>query len=93
MFSQEKNLSQSQSRTPEMIGHYLGEYVITNKRVSTWCTWCWCIKFQSVRPIEVIIMAKFDYAFQNYDSTRHVRASLREKDMSHKHAREIASRN
>ena len=35
-------------------------------------------------------MAKFSYAFQNFDSTRHVRASLREKDISHKHAREIA---
>ena len=38
----------------------------------------------------MIIMAKFSYAFQNFDSTRHVRASLREKDISHKHAREIA---
>jgi large subunit ribosomal protein L22 len=35
-------------------------------------------------------MGKFDYAFQNYDSTRHVRASMREKQISHKHAREIA---
>lgn len=38
----------------------------------------------------MIIMAKFGYAFQNYDATKHVRASLREKDISHKHAREIA---
>jgi len=37
-------------------------------------------------------MGRFDYAFQGYDSTRHVRASVREKDMSHKHAREIAHR-
>ena len=29
-------------------------------------------------------------AFQNYDQTRHVRASLREKQISHKHAREVA---
>ena len=36
-------------------------------------------------------MAKYQYAFQNYDSTRHVRASMREKKISHKHAREIAS--
>ena len=36
-------------------------------------------------------MGKFRYAFQNYDSTRHVRASMREKKISHKHAREIAS--
>jgi len=38
----------------------------------------------------VIDMGKFGYAFQNYDSTRHVRAALREKQISHKHAREIA---
>ncbi|RNJ76423.1 MAG: 50S ribosomal protein L22 [Nitrosopumilus sp. H8] len=36
-------------------------------------------------------MGRFNYAFQNYDSTRHVRSSLREKDISHKHAREVAS--
>lgn len=36
-------------------------------------------------------MAKFGYAFQNFDATKHVRASLREKDISHKHAREIAN--
>ena len=35
-------------------------------------------------------MVKFGYAFQNYDSTKHVRAALREKQISHKHAREIA---
>ncbi|HZS73199.1 MAG TPA: 50S ribosomal protein L22 [Candidatus Nitrosotalea sp.] len=35
-------------------------------------------------------MMQFKYAFQNYDKTRHVRASLREKTISHKHAREIA---
>jgi len=35
-------------------------------------------------------MGRFNYAFQNYDTTRHVRASLREKDISHKHAREVA---
>ena len=35
-------------------------------------------------------MPQFGYAFQNYDKTRHVRASIREKDISHKHAREIA---
>jgi large subunit ribosomal protein L22 len=38
----------------------------------------------------VIIMGRFRYAFQNYDATRHVRSSVREKDMSHKHAREVA---
>jgi len=35
-------------------------------------------------------MSRFSYAFQNYDATRHVRSSLREKDISHKHAREVA---
>ncbi len=38
----------------------------------------------------MIIMGRFKYAFQNYDATRHVRSSLREKDISHKHAREVA---
>ena len=38
----------------------------------------------------MINMGKFGYAFQNYDTTRHVRASMREKQISHKHAREIA---
>ena len=38
----------------------------------------------------MIIMGRFGYAFQNYDSTRHVRSSLREKGISHKHAREVA---
>ncbi len=37
-----------------------------------------------------MIIMQFKYAFQNYDKTRHVRASLREKTISHKHAREIA---
>lgn len=35
-------------------------------------------------------MGQYGYAFQHYDTTRHVRASLREKQISHKHAREIA---
>ena len=35
-------------------------------------------------------MGRYSYAFQNYDSTKHVRASMREKKISHKHAREIA---
>lgn len=37
-------------------------------------------------------MGRFDYAFQNYDPTKHVRSSIREKDISHKHAREISRR-
>ncbi len=37
-------------------------------------------------------MGRFDYAFQYYDSARHTRASIREADISHKHAREIAHR-
>jgi large subunit ribosomal protein L22 len=35
-------------------------------------------------------MPHFAYAFQNYDRTKHVRAAIREKDISHKHSREIA---
>jgi len=38
----------------------------------------------------VIGMPQFDYAFQNYDKAKHVRAAIREKDISHKHSREIA---
>jgi large subunit ribosomal protein L22 len=30
------------------------------------------------------------YAFQSFDKSRHVRARIRDKDISHKHAREIA---
>ena len=36
-------------------------------------------------------MGRYSYAFQNYDSTKHVRASIREKKISHKHARETAT--
>jgi len=35
-------------------------------------------------------MTDYNYAFQNFDPTRHVRAAIREKTISHKHAREIA---
>ena len=35
-------------------------------------------------------MGRYNYAFQNYDATKHVRASIREKKISHKHARETA---
>ena len=38
----------------------------------------------------MIDMGRFGYAFQNYDATKHVRSSLREKGISHKHAREVA---
>ena len=39
----------------------------------------------------MIKMGRYDYAFQNFASTRHVRASIREKKISHKHAREVAT--
>ena len=39
----------------------------------------------------MIKMGRYDYAFQNFDSTKHVRASIREKKISHKHAREVAT--
>jgi len=35
-------------------------------------------------------MPKRYFAFQNFDATKHVRAAIREKTISHKHAREIA---
>lgn len=35
-------------------------------------------------------MARHGYAFQGFDSTEHVRASIREVGISHKHAREVA---
>jgi len=38
----------------------------------------------------VIVMPHYSYAFQNFDKARHVRASVREKSISHKHSREIA---
>ncbi len=38
----------------------------------------------------MIIVSKFSYSFQYYDPKKHVKASLREKGISHKHAREIA---
>ena len=38
----------------------------------------------------MIKMARYSYAFQNFDATKHVRASIREKKISHKHARETA---
>ncbi len=39
----------------------------------------------------MIKMGRYNYAFQNFDSTKHVRASIREKKISHKHAREAAT--
>ena len=38
----------------------------------------------------MIKLARYSYAFQNYDSTKHVSASIREKKISHKHAREVS---
>ena len=35
-------------------------------------------------------MPKRHFSFQDFDSTKHVRAAIREKPISHKHAREIA---
>ena len=37
-----------------------------------------------------MMMARHGYAFQGFDSTRHVCASSRERNISHKHAREVA---
>ena len=38
----------------------------------------------------MIVMARHGYAFQNFDPSKHIRASIREKGISHKHAREVA---
>jgi large subunit ribosomal protein L22 len=38
----------------------------------------------------VIKMGDFRYSFESFDRSKHVRAALREKSISHKHAREIA---
>lgn len=35
-------------------------------------------------------MARFKYSYDSFNSDRHARASIRELDISHKHAREIA---
>src|SRR5918911_4100961 len=35
-------------------------------------------------------MGKHNYAFQEFDKSRHVRAIIKDKDISHKHSREIA---
>ena len=35
-------------------------------------------------------MPKRYFSFQNFDPTKHVRAAIREKPISHKHAREVA---
>jgi large subunit ribosomal protein L22 len=35
-------------------------------------------------------MPHYSYAFQHFDKTKHVRAALREKNISRKHSREVA---
>lgn len=39
----------------------------------------------------MIKMGDFKYSFQNFDMSKHVRAAIREKSISHKHAREVAN--
>ena len=48
------------------------------------------VSFKFICPIEVIQMPHYSYSFENYEKSRHVRSSLRDKSISHKHAREIA---
>jgi large subunit ribosomal protein L22 len=38
----------------------------------------------------VIVMPDYSYSFQKYEKSRHVRAAIRDKSISHKHSREIA---
>ena len=35
-------------------------------------------------------MPDYSYSFQKYEKSRHVRAAIRDKSISHKHSREIA---
>lgn len=35
-------------------------------------------------------MPQYSYSFQRYEKSRHVRAAIRDKSISHKHSREIA---
>jgi large subunit ribosomal protein L22 len=35
-------------------------------------------------------MGRSKYAFQEFDKSRHVRARIKDKDISHKHSREVA---
>ena len=38
----------------------------------------------------MIKMPDYSYSFQKYEKSRHVRAAIRDKSISHKHSREIA---
>jgi len=38
----------------------------------------------------VIDMPQYSYSFERYEKSRHVRAAIRDKSISHKHSREIA---
>ena len=38
----------------------------------------------------MIKMPNYSYSFENYEKSRHVKSSLRDKSISHKHSREIA---
>ena len=38
----------------------------------------------------MIYMPDYSYSFQKYEKSRHVRAAIRDKSISHKHSREIA---
>ena len=35
-------------------------------------------------------MPQYSYSFERYEKSRHVRAAIRDKSISHKHSREIA---
>ena len=38
----------------------------------------------------MISMPQYSYSFQRYEKSRHVRAAIRDKSISHKHSRELA---
>ena len=74
----------------EMVGHYLGEYSITNKRVQHGSPGVGSSRSSLYVPLKWLNMPTYHYSFNKFDKSKHVRSSLRERDISHKHAREIA---
>ena len=63
----------------EMIRSLLGRVCDNQQKSIARCSRCRCISFQSIRSVKVIIMGRFDYAFQNFDETRHIRHLLEKK--------------
>ncbi len=73
---------------PEMIGHYVGEYALTRKRVSSWWSRRRCYKVKQVCSVEVIHMALTDYS-REFDKETTARAQGHELHVSPKHCVEL----